>query len=271
MTELNGQIAVVTGAGSGMGRETALLLAGSGATVVLVGRRAEPLDSLRAEIEEAGGIAVVEIADVAAPGGADAVIARIEEKAGPVDILVNNAGSSSAVLNPQWMPEEEWRAVIEVNLTAVFLLSRAVLTGMIERGGGTIITVSSLAAVTPNLLGGAAYGAAKAGVRNFMSFLHTTFRGDGIRAITVLPGEADTPILDGRARPPAPEERAHMVQPVDVARAVHLAATLPPRTVLQEVVVAPTRQRDTSGDLEISRWLGAPQTVRPVNEEDASA
>ncbi|MHC9045591.1 SDR family oxidoreductase [Microbacterium saperdae] len=269
MTELNGQVAVVTGAGSGMGRETALLLAGSGATVVIVGRRPDPLEELRAEIEAAGGAAVIDVADISADGAAEALIARVAENVGPIDILVNNAGSSSSVLNPLWLAEDEWRAVIDVNLTAVFLLSRAVLPGMIERGGGTIITVSSLAAVTPNLLGGAAYGAAKAGVRNFMTFLHATFRGDGIRAITVLPGEADTPILDNRARPPRPDERANMVQPVDVARAVHLAATLPPRTVLQEVIVAPTRQRDVSGDLEISRWLGAPEGARPAQEESA--
>ncbi|WP_334152156.1 SDR family oxidoreductase [Microbacterium sp.] len=266
MTELNGQVALVTGAGSGMGREIALLLAASGATVVIVGRRPEPLEELRAEIVAAGGQAVVDVADISADGAADALIARVSEKVGPVDILVNNAGSSSTVLNPQWLEEDEWRGVIDVNLTAVFLLSRAVLSGMIARGGGTIITVSSLAALTPNLLGGAAYGAAKAGVRNFMTFLHTTFRGDGIRAITVLPGEADTPILENRARPPRADERANMVQPVDVARAVHLAATLPPRTVLQEVIVAPTRQRDVSGDLEISRWLGAPEGARPKEQ-----
>jgi NADP-dependent 3-hydroxy acid dehydrogenase YdfG len=271
MQVLEGQVAVVTGAGTGMGRETARLLAESGATVVIVGRRKEPLETLRATIEDAGGTAVIEDADITAPGEADALITRVTERVGPVDILVNNAGSSSSVLNPQWMPEDEWRAVIEVNLTAVFLLTRAVISGMIERGRGTIITVSSLAAVTPNLLGGAAYGAAKAGVRNFMSFLHTTFRGEGIRAITVLPGEADTPILDGRARPPAPEERANMVQPIDVARAVHLAATLPERTVLQEVIVAPTRQRDTSGDLEISRWLGAPANVKETSNGETDA
>lgn len=271
MTELNGQVAVVTGAGSGMGREIALLLAASGATVVVVGRRPEPLDALQAEIAAAGGTAVVEVADIAADGAAEALIAQVGEQVGPIEILVNNAGSSSSVLNPLWLAEDEWRSVIEVNLTSVFLLSRAVLPGMIARGGGTIITVSSLAALTPNLLGGAAYGAAKAGVRNFMTFLHTTFRGDGIRAITVLPGEADTPILDNRARPPRADERANMVQPIDVARAVHLAATLPSRTVLQEIVVAPTRQRDVSGDLEISRWLGAPDSARPTNEQDASA
>ncbi len=258
MTELDGKVAVVTGAGSGMGRESARLLAGSGATVVLVGRRPASLAEVRDEILADGGLAVVEVSDISATGEAERLIARVEQVVGPVDILVNNAGSSSTILNPQWLPEDEWRAVVDVNLTAVFLLTKAVLSGMLERGGGTIITVSSLAAVTPNLLGGAAYGAAKAGVRNFMTFLHTTFRGDGLRAITILPGEADTPILDNRARPPAAHERANMVQPVDVARAVHLAATLPQRTVLQEVVVAPTRQRDTSGDLEVSRWLGSP-------------
>jgi Short-chain alcohol dehydrogenase of unknown specificity len=249
-----------------MGLETARLLAASGATVVLVGRRREPLERVENAIAASGGRAVVDVADISAPGGAEALIERISTSVGPVDILVNNAGSSSTVLNPQWMAEDEWRSVLDVNLTAVFLLTKAVLSGMLERGGGTIITVSSLAAVTPNLLGGAAYGAAKAGVRNFMTFLHTTFRGEGIRAITVLPGEADTPILDNRARPPAASERENMVQPIDVARAVHLAATLPQRTVLQEIVVAPTRQRDTSGDLEISRWLGAPAHARPDGE-----
>lgn len=268
MSELDGQVAVVTGAGSGMGRETAILLARSGATVVAVGRRAEPLEDLQREIDAEGGTLVAQVVDIAAAGAAEAMITRIEAEVGPVDILVNNAGSSSSVLNPLWLAEDEWRAVMEVNLTSVFLLSRAVLAGMIARGGGTIITVSSLAALTPNLLGGAAYGAAKAGVRNFMTFLHTTFRGDGIRAVTVLPGEADTPILDNRARPPRADERANMVQPIDVARAVHLAATMPPRTVLQEIVVAPTRQRDVSGDLEISRWLGSPDAAQPTTGQE---
>jgi NADP-dependent 3-hydroxy acid dehydrogenase YdfG len=96
-----------------------------------------------------------------------------------------------------------------------------------------------------------------------MTFLHNTFRNQGLRAITVLPGEADTPILDHRARPPAAEERAHMVQPVDVAEAIRLAVTLPHRVVLQEIVVAPTRQRDTSADIEIARWAGAPAEAAP--------
>lgn len=263
MTTSAGKTALITGAGSGMGLETARLLARDGATVVLVGRRQEALDEVAATIRAEGGTALALAADITRPDDVTRVLDRVHADLGPVDILVNNAGSASTVLNPQWLPHDEWRQVLDVNLTAVFQLTQAVLPDMLGRGTGTIVTVSSLAAVNPNLLGGAAYGAAKAGVRNFMTFLHNTFRNQGLRAITVLPGEADTPILDNRARPPAAEERAHMVQPEDVAEAVRLAVSLPQRVVLQEIVVAPTRQRDTSADLEISRWAGAPADATP--------
>nr|WP_255426732.1 SDR family NAD(P)-dependent oxidoreductase [Pseudonocardia sp. C8] len=253
-----GRTALVTGAGSGMGRETARLLAGDGAAVVLVGRRQEPLDAAAEVIRAGGGVALPIAADITDTAEVTRLLERVRAELGVVDVLVNNAGSASSVLNPQYLPHEEWAQVLDVNLSAVFRLCQAVLPDMLESGTGTIVTVSSLAAVNPNLLGGAAYGAAKAGVRNFMTFLHTTFRNQGLRAITVLPGEADTPILDNRARPPAAEERAHMVQPEDVAEAIRLAVVLPQRVVLQEIVVAPTRQRDTATDLEISRHIGAP-------------
>ncbi|MBK3563883.1 SDR family oxidoreductase [Streptomyces sp. MBT62] len=257
------RIALITGAGSGIGFEAARLLARDCITVVLVGRRQEELYKAEATVCADGGKALAIAADITRADDVTRVLDRVHAELGPVDILVNNAGSASSVLNPQWLPHDEWRQVLDVNLTAVFQLTQAVLPDMLGRDGGTIVTVSSLAAVNPNLLGGAAYGAAKAGVRNFMTFLHNTFRNQGLRAITVLPGETDTPILDNRARPPAAVERAHMLQPQDVAEAIHLAITLPPRVVLQEIVVAPTRQRDTSADLEISRWAGAPAEAAP--------
>ncbi|MFP5020753.1 SDR family oxidoreductase [Pseudonocardia phyllosphaerae] len=258
MGTLSGRTALVTGAGSGMGRETARLLAAEGAAVVLVGRRPEPIEAAAEQIRAAGGTASAVAIDITDHVALTTTLARVRAEHGPIDIVVNNAGSASTVLNPQYLPHEEWREVLDVNLDAVFRLCQAVLPDMLDRGTGTIVTVSSLAAVNPNLLGGAAYGAAKAGVRNFMTFLHNTFRNDGLRAITVLPGEADTPILDNRARPPEPQERAAMVQPEDVAEAIRLAVVLPQRVVLQEIVVAPTRQRDTATDLEISRGVGAP-------------
>ncbi|MCP2046592.1 SDR family oxidoreductase [Paenarthrobacter histidinolovorans] len=260
---LEGKVAVITGAGTGMGRSTAELLAAEGAHVVLVGRRLSVLEEVAAGIKADGGNVHARAADIASKDDVDTLVAWVSENAGPVDILVNNAGSASKVLNVRWISQEEWNEVLDVNLNAVYLLTQAVLPGMLARNTGTIITVSSLAAINPNLLGGAAYGAAKAAVRNFMTYLHNTFRNEGLRAITILPGETATPILDNRARPPKTEERDAMVQPEDVARAIHLVATLPQRTVVQELVIAPTVQRDTSGDIEISRWTGAPAEDLP--------
>jgi len=261
MGMLDGKVALVTGAGTGIGRETARHLAAEGATVVLVGRRAAVLDEVAEVIGESGGTAVVKPAQIADGAEVRALIDAVTSDLGAIDILVNNAGAGGRVLNVRWTSEDEWNEILGVNLTAVYLLTQAVLPGMLAGKGGTIITVSSLAAVNPNLLGGAAYGAAKAGVRNFMTYVHNTFRNDGIRATCILPGEVSTPIMDNRADPPSPQVREAMVQPDDVARAVHLAATLPTRTVIPELVIAPTRQRDISGDLEISRWKGAPEEI----------
>jgi len=258
---LDGKVAFITGAGSGIGRESAILLAAEGATVVLSGRRREPLEAVAAVIAERGGKAVVRMLDISSRREIVETIAAVEREVGAVDILVNNAGSASKVLNARFLSEEEWNATVNVNLTAVFNLTQAVLPAMIARGEGTIITVSSLAALNPNLLGGAAYGAAKAGVRNFMGFLHNTYRNQGIRATTILPGETDTPIMNNRARPPLPEERAMMLEAYDVARAVLLCASLRAGAMIPELHICPTRQRDISADLETARWIGAPDNT----------
>lgn len=262
MGKLDNQVVVVTGAGSGMGKATSLQLAEAGARVVLVGLEAAPLDEVASGVVLAGGEAHARQLDVTDGPAVETVVADIIDEFGRIDALVNIAGANCRVMNPLYLSDSDLQFVLDVNLVAVFRLSRLVLPAMIERGEGTILTVSSLAAVTPNLLGGAAYGAAKAGVRNFMTFLHTTFRGDGIRAITVLPGEADTPILDNRPRPPAASERVHMLQPDDVAETIVMALSLPPRACAQEVIVCPTRTRDASGDIALSRSIGAPAAER---------
>ena len=229
---LAGQVALVTGGGSGIGRSTALMLAAEGARVVVMGRRMEPLEAVVAEIHAAGGQAWARQADLQDRGQLQALV--------------------------RWIEADDWEAAVSVNLTAVYVLIQAVLPGMLAAGAGTIVTVSSLAAVRPNLLGGAPYGAAKAAVANLMGFMHATFRNNNIRSTTILPGEVDTPIMDTRVRPPTAAERAAMVAPDDVARAILLACTLPQGTTIEQLVISPTRARDQGPDIEISRWLGAP-------------
>jgi NADP-dependent 3-hydroxy acid dehydrogenase YdfG len=254
----DGKVALVTGAGTGIGRETAILLAREGARVVVTGRRNGPLEDVAAEIKAQGGKAFTWSLDITSRDAILAAVASIEANVGAIDILVNNAGSASKVLNARFVSEGEWNATVNVNLTAVFNLTQAVLPGMIARGEGTVITISSLAALNPNLLGGAAYGAAKAAVKNFMTFLHNTYRNQGIRATTILPGETNTPIMDHRARPPLASERAVMLDPYDVARAVLLCASLQKGAVIPELHICPTFLRDTSADIETARWVGAP-------------
>jgi NADP-dependent 3-hydroxy acid dehydrogenase YdfG len=187
-----------------------------------------------------------------------AAFASIRAQLGPVDILVNNAGSAPPIKNMQWMPDEQWDETVAVNLTAVYAAVKSVLPDMLARGGGTVVTVSSLAAVRPNLLGGAPYGAAKAAVQNFMGYLRATYRNEGLRATTILPGEINTPIMDTRARPPTAAERDRMLDPDDVARLILLVCSLPPRALVEDIAVSPTFQRDQSGDIAVSRDLGRP-------------
>lgn len=255
---LAGQVALVTGGGSGIGRSTALMLAAEGARVVVMGRRKEPLDAVVAEVRAAGGEAWGRQADLQSREQLQALVRWTEAEVGPVGILINNAGLTSRVRNIRWIEPDDWEAAIAVNLTAVYVLIQAVLPGMLAAGAGTIVTVSSLAAVRPNLLGGAPYGAAKAAVSNLMGFVHATFRNNNIRSTTILPGEVNTPIMDTRVRPPTAAERAAMVAPDDVARAILLACTLPQGTTIEQLVISPTLARDQGSDIEISRWLGAP-------------
>jgi NADP-dependent 3-hydroxy acid dehydrogenase YdfG len=261
MGVLDGQVAIMTGGGTGIGRSAALMLAAEGALVVVSGRRKAPIEAVAGEITAAGGRAATRVCDVARPAEARALAEWTVAQHGRVDVLVNNAGHSSKARNVRWVPQDEWDAVVNVNLTGVYALTQAVLPSMIARGGGTILTVSSLAALKPGLIGGAPYGAAKAGVRNLMGHVHTVLREKGIRATTIMPAEVDTPILDNRPLVPDDTARATMMQAEDVARAILLCVTLPARTVIEEIVMSPTILRDQSADLRTARDLGATPNV----------
>ena len=258
MKGLEGQVAIVTGGGTGIGRSTALMLAAEGARVVIAGRRKPPLDEVVAEVEKSGGVCAARVADLGKAADAVEIVRWTIERFGRVDVLVNNAGHSSKARNVRYVDVEEWEQVVAVNLTGVYALTQAVLPGMIERGGGTIITVSSMAALKPGLIGGAPYGAAKAAARNLMGHVHNVLRDKGIRATTIMPAEVDTPILDNRPHVPDAKARSTMMMPEDVARAILLCATLPARTVIEEIIMSPTIQRDTSADIETAREARSP-------------
>jgi NADP-dependent 3-hydroxy acid dehydrogenase YdfG len=260
---LEGKVALVTGAGTGIGRCAALMLAAEGAAVGIAGRRREPLDDVVKEIEKACGRAAARACDVSKQAEARALGRWAEEALGRVDVLVCNAGHSSKVRAVRWVSDEDWNAVVNVNLNGVFALTQTVIPGMLARGGGTIIAVSSVAGIRPGLLGGSPYGAAKAGVRNFMGSVLSEFRSQGIRATTILPGEVDTPILDRRPFPPDAQARATMMMPEDVAETIVLVATLPQRVAIEEIVMTATYPRDVSQDLEVARRLGEPGYTPP--------
>jgi len=263
MRTLGGKIAIVTGGGTGIGRCTAMMLADEGARVAIAGRRLEPLEAVVKEIAQAGGHAVARQADLSTFDAALALGHWAIDVFGRVDILVNNAAVAGPVRNLQWTPRAQVEEVVGINLIGVFALTQAVLPDMVKRGEGTIVTVSSMAALRPGLISGAPYGAAKAAGNNLMAYVNNVYRHQGIRATVIMPAEVDTPILDGRPYPPGAEARATMMQPEDVARAILFAVTLPPRTVIEEMVISPTYLRDASADLAVAREFGRPEDSAP--------
>ena len=258
MGTLDGQVAIVTGAGTGIGEVTAGMLAAEGAQVVICGRRQAPLDAVVKTIEKGGGRCAARAVDLEDPDAAAAFVAWTLGRFGRVDVLINNAGHSSHARSVRWVSRKEWDSVMNVNVNAVYVLTQAVLPGMIERKAGTIVTVGSMAALKAGLIGGAPYGAAKAAVRNLMQHVHNTLRNHGIRATIIMPAEVDTPILDKRPHNPDATARATMMQADDVARAILLAVTLPPRTVIEEIVMSPTILRDQNPDITVAAMAGAP-------------
>lgn len=250
MSTLNGKIAVITGAGTGIGRSAALKFAAEGATVVLVGRRKQPLEDTAAEIVKAGGSATVHSADLENGDEAAEVISSALEKHGRVDILINNAGHSSRVRSIKYVGPEEWDSVFKVNVEGVYRITQAAVNDMLKRGEGTVVTVSSMAALTPGLLGGAPYSAAKAASFNLMRGINAELRAQGIRACTIIPAEVDTPILAGRPLPPDQAARSTMMGADDVADAILFCAAMPQRTLVEQMVLMPTTPRDMSADMQ---------------------
>ncbi len=188
---LQGQVAIVTGASRGIGREIALLLAAEGAQVAVnYASSSTAADQVVAEIAAMGSQAIALQADVSKADQVDALIAAVTEKWGRVDILVNNAGITRDTLLLRMKPED-WQAVIDLNLTGVFLCTRAVSKIMLKQRSGRIINITSVAGQMGNP-GQANYSAAKAGVIGFTKTVAKELASRGVTVNAVAPGFIET-------------------------------------------------------------------------------
>jgi 3-oxoacyl-[acyl-carrier protein] reductase len=186
-TPLAGQVAIVTGASRGIGRAIALALAMAGAQVVVnYARSAAAAEEIVAQITAEGGSAIALQADVSQADQVDTLIKDTLEKFSRIDILVNNAGITRDTLLLRMKPED-WQAVIDLNLTGVFLCTRAVAKGMLKQRSGRIINIASVAGQMGNP-GQANYSAAKAGVIGFTKTIAKEFASRGITVNAVAPG-----------------------------------------------------------------------------------
>jgi 3-oxoacyl-[acyl-carrier protein] reductase len=225
MFSLDGKAALVTGASGGIGAAIARALHAQGAAVALSGTRAQALQALAAELGDRAFVCPADLRDPAAP---DALVAAAEQAAGPLAILVNNAGFTRDRLALR-MQDEDWAAVLEVDLTAPFRLARAVLRGMLRRRAGRIISISSIVGATGNP-GQANYAAAKAGLVGLSKALAQEVASRGITVNVVAPGFVATPMTD--VLPEAQRTKlaeaiplGRLGQPADIAAAVAYLAS----------------------------------------------
>jgi len=225
MFDLTGKAALVTGASGGIGGAIARGLHAQGATVVLTGTRAAALEELAKSLGDRTHVIVSNLSD---PAEADKLMAAAEAAAGKIDILVNNAGITRDMLSMR-MKDEDWQAVIDVNLTAAFRLSRAAIRNMIKRRAGRIISITSIVGTTGNP-GQANYAAAKAGMVGMSKSLAAEVASRNITVNCVAPGFIETAMTDKlneqqkeRIKGAIPAGR--IGQPADVAGAVVFLAS----------------------------------------------
>jgi NAD(P)-dependent dehydrogenase (short-subunit alcohol dehydrogenase family) len=227
------EVAVVSGGGSGLGRELALELARRGYALALLGRRREPLEKTLdlAGCGEGGLAFPCDVRDAAA---LERCAGEIRSRWGAAGLVVPAAGVAAIAPVEETSPED-FAAVLDTNLTGVFLLIRALLPAMKERGRGWIIPLLSVAA-RRGFPGWSAYCASKWGLAGLVAALREEFQGTGIRITALYPGATDTPIWD---RLPGEWSRASMVPPREVARALGYVLDADPSTLIEEVTLGP--------------------------------
>lgn len=233
---LAGQVAVITGAGRGIGAAIARKLAALGATAVLCGRTNTTLDATAQSILDAGGKTEVIPCDVTVLHQIEYAATRVESTFGRVDILVNNAGIGGFKDPLHTLPPEEWDRILNTNLRGVYYAIRAFVPLMIKSYCGHIINISSLAGknALPN---GAAYAASKWGLNGLTYSVAEELRSHNIRVSVICPGSTETDLS-----PHAGKDPNKMLQPTDIAHAVAMLVTQAPQSFVSEILLRPTQK-----------------------------
>lgn len=227
MGTLDGRVAIVTGASSGIGRATALVFAHEGAKIIVAARRQSELDTLVAEIKANGGSATALAGNVQEEVFAQALVKLAMDEFGGLDIAVNNAGMLGEMGPATEISLSGWHETLNTNLTSGFLGAKYQVPAMIERGGGSLIFTSSFVGHTVGVPGLAAYAASKAGLIGLTQVLASEYGVQNIRANAIAPGGTDTPMGDSFANTPETKafvENLHalkrMASPEEIARSM---------------------------------------------------
>jgi 3-oxoacyl-[acyl-carrier protein] reductase len=233
---LAGQVAVITGAGRGIGAAIARKLAKLGATAVLCGRNQSTLDATAQAILDTGGKTEVIPCDVTVLHQLEYASARVDSTFGRLDILVNNAGIARFTEPLHSLSPEDWDRILNTNLRGVFFSIRAFVPLMIRAYSGHIINISSLAGknALPN---GAAYAASKWGLNGLTYSIAEELRPHNIRASVICPGSTETEL-----GPHAGKDPSKMLQPDDIAHAVAMLVTQAPQSFMSEILLRPTQK-----------------------------
>ena len=233
---LLGQVAVITGAGRGIGAAIARKLAAMGATTVLCGRTKSSLDATSQAITDAGGKAEVIPCDVTVLHQVEYAAARVDSTFGRVDIVVNNAGVAGFNDLLHDLSPDEWDRILNTNLRGVYYMIRAFAPLMIRAYSGHIVNISSLSGKNA-LPKGAAYAASKWGLNGLTYSVAEELRGSNVRVSVICPGSVETDLSPHEGKDPK-----KMLQPDDVAHAVAMLVTQTPQSFVSEVLLRPTQK-----------------------------
>jgi 3-oxoacyl-[acyl-carrier protein] reductase len=233
---LEGQVAVVTGAGRGIGAAIARELANLGATIVLCGRTVATLESTAKSIGRQGGKCKVVPCDVSSLPRVEEAARTVEASFGRIDILVNNAAIRGVEGPLHQLPPDVWDQILNTNLRGVYYMTRAFAPTMIRARSGHIINISSLAGKNP-VPNGAAYSASKWGLNGLSYTIAEELRNHNIRVSVICPGSTDTDL-----GPQTGKDRSKMLQPEDIAHAVTMLVTQTPQSFVSEILIRPTQK-----------------------------